>query len=298
MTGVTGAEEGHYGHKADGPRGHPRIPCRESKTAPPCATEIRTVHGIPPEPYHTCASGPTTSEFHRLFHRDGVEVSGVTQCVWRGAVFDFDGVLVDSAEVYRQALSELVAPVARSEWLKLYGMTTVQAVHHATQEAWPDQQAEEIAARIDRRVAQLLAAAPPARQGARETLDLLKQQNLPMAVASSASRQAIVGTLEALGWRHYFGAIIGREDALCTKPAPDPYRAAAQHLDLAPGTCFALEDTDIGIRSAHDAGLFTIALGGTQTVDELRIADLYYDDFAGLMEGEWFRSLLQGNGAG
>jgi len=222
----------------------------------------------------------------------------VTQLVWRGAVFDFDGVLVDSAEVYRQALSELVVPVSRSEWPKLYGMTTVQAVHHATQEAWSDQQTEEIAARIDRRVAQLLAAAPPARQGARETLDLLKQQNLPMAVASSASRRAIVGTLEALGWHHYFSAVIGREDTSCTKPAPDPYRAAAHCLELAPGACFAVEDTDIGIRSAHDAGLFTIAMGGTQTVDELRIADLYYDDFAGLMQSEWFRTLVQEDGAG
>ena len=50
---------------------------------------------------------------------------------WRAAVFDFDGVLIDSSEAYRAALSEAVAPVSRSEWPKLYGMTTPEAVEYA-----------------------------------------------------------------------------------------------------------------------------------------------------------------------
>lgn len=207
------------------------------------------------------------------------------------AVFDFDGVLVDSAEAYRQALSEAVSPVAREDWPKLYGMTTTEAVVFASGGTLPIMKAESIAANIDRRVGTLLAQGPPQRDGALATIRDLKRAGLELAVASSASRLALDVTLAALDWQPHFRAIIGREDVARSKPHPDPYVRAVRELGVAPRQAFAIEDTDIGVHSARGAGLFAVALGGTQTRDELRGADLYFDTFHDLRESKWFRTI-------
>jgi len=211
---------------------------------------------------------------------------------FRAAIFDFDGVLVDSAEIYRQALSEAVAPVAREDWPRLYGMTTAEAVVFASGGTLPELKAESVAAQIDRRVGTLLAQGPPKRDGAFITLSELKQAGLLLAVASSASRLALDVTLDALEWRPHFQTVIGREDVPFPKPHPGAYARAAKDLGVTPQSAFAIEDTDIGVRSAKGAGLFAVALGGTQTPEELREADLYFDSFGDLRASVWYQRLL------
>jgi HAD superfamily hydrolase (TIGR01509 family) len=212
--------------------------------------------------------------------------------IWDAWVFDFDGVLIDSSEVYRRALSEAVAPVSQSEWPKLYGMTTSEAVEYAAQGSVPDDRIELLSDQIDRRVGELLARRPPARSGARALLEHLQQAGIRLGVASSATRFAIDGTLEALGWRSCFDVIIGREDADNPKPFPDAYREAVRRLAARPEATCALEDTDVGVRSAKGAGLFVVALGGTQSERSLRAADRYFSDFSALLESNWFRTAV------
>lgn len=211
---------------------------------------------------------------------------------FRAAIFDFDGVLVDSAEVYRRALSEAVAPVARGDWPRLYGMTTAEAVVFASGGTLPVMKAEAVARQIDQRVGALLAQGPPKRDGAFHTLSELKEAGLLLAVASSASRLALDVTLDALEWRPHFRTVIGREDVPFPKPHPGAYARAARELGVPPAQAFAIEDTDIGVRSARGAGLFAVALGGTQTAAELGEADLYFDSFADLRASGWYQRLL------
>lgn len=211
---------------------------------------------------------------------------------FRAAVFDFDGVLVDSAEVYRRALSEAVAPVAREDWPRLYGMTTAEAVIFASGGTLPMMKAESVAVEIDRRVGNLLAQGPPKREGAYRTLSELRGAGILLAVASSASRLALDLTLEALEWRPHFQTVIGREDVPFPKPHPGAYARAVKELGVEPSVAFAIEDTDIGVRSARGAGLFAVALGGTQTEDELREANLYFDSFDSLRASAWYQLLV------
>lgn len=207
------------------------------------------------------------------------------------AVFDFDGVLVDSAEVYRRALSEAVSPVAREDWPRLYGMTTSEAVQFASGGTLPEARAEAVAVEIDRRVGFLLASGPPRREGALDTIQDLQRAGLQLAVASSASRLALDATLDALDWRTHFRVVVGREDVPRPKPHPDAYAKAVAELGVEPAQAFAIEDTDIGVRSARQAGLFAVALGGTQTRSELSGAHLYFDSFESLRRSEWFGEL-------
>jgi HAD superfamily hydrolase (TIGR01509 family) len=217
-------------------------------------------------------------------------MSGITN--WRAAVFDFDGVLIDSSEAYRAALSEAVAPVSRSEWPKLYGMTTPEAVAYAAGGTMPQARVERLSRKIDRRVGEILAGSPPARAGAHRVLLRLLERGLKLAVASSATRYAIDGTLTALGWSDLFCVVAGREDAPRAKPFPDVYAEAVHRMGVEPAVTFAVEDTDIGIESAQGAGLFVVAVGGTQDESELGQADLYVPDFQALWDSDWFRRLV------
>lgn len=210
------------------------------------------------------------------------------------AIFDFDGVLVDSAEAYRQALSEAVAPVAREDWPRLYGMTTAEAVEFASGGTMPQMKVEKLAEKIDKRVGWLLSQGPPAREGALDTLQELRAAGLDLAVASSASRHALDGTLDALNWRHLFKVVVTREDVPRAKPHPDAYALAVRELGVVPQAAFAIEDTDIGVRSASGAGLFAIALAGTQPQSELRHADLFFDSFQDLRRSGWYQGLVNG----
>jgi len=203
-------------------------------------------------------------------------------------IFDFDGVLVDSADAYLRAISEAVAPVKRRDWPRLYGMTTAEAVDFASGGTIPEAKAAKLSAEIDVRVGDLLAHTPPARAGAEAFLRAVHAAGLKTAVASSASRYAIDGTLKALGWEPFFGVKVGREDVPRAKPFGDVYAEAVQRLGVAPKRALAIEDTHIGILAAQAAGLSVAALGGTQSRADLSAADGYYDDFAALRRAAWF----------
>jgi HAD superfamily hydrolase (TIGR01509 family) len=205
------------------------------------------------------------------------------------AIFDFDGVLVDSAEAYRLALSDAVAPVECKDWPRLFGMTTVEAVEFAAGDAIPRAQFLELSVAIDRRVGELLAGAPPVRDGATVVLEELRRLGLAMAVASSASRFAIDGALATLDWQRYFSVVVGREDVAHSKPYPDAYVRAANDLNVEPAAAFAIEDTVIGAQSARAAGLFVVALGGTQSREELQDADLFFESFHDLRCSDWYK---------
>jgi HAD superfamily hydrolase (TIGR01509 family) len=56
----------------------------------------------------------------------------------------------------------------------------------------------------------------------------------------------------------HFETIVGSEDYVNSKPAPDAFLLAAERLGVAPADCLAFEDTDLGIQAATAAGMATV----------------------------------------
>jgi beta-phosphoglucomutase-like phosphatase (HAD superfamily) len=85
-----------------------------------------------------------------------------------------------------------------------------------------------------------------------EMLDLLELHRVPKAVATQTGSQSAAHRLAIVG--------VGQRFQALGKPAPDLYLEASRRLDIPPGRCIALEDSEPGIQSAYAAGMIPILI--------------------------------------
>jgi beta-phosphoglucomutase len=211
----------------------------------------------------------------------------------RAAVFDFDGVIVDSEPLHFSALRDALRPegieITEDDYVQRYlayddrGAIRLALEHHG-ERADP--------ARLDRveaRKVELFARripGIPVFAGARE-LVLSLAAEVPVAIASGARHDEIEAILGGLGLREAFQAVVGAEDAARTKPDPAPYLEAARQLaartpGLAPADCVALEDSLPGIASALGAGMKVVGVAHSYPADRLRAAHRVVDSLVGI----------------
>ena len=98
------------------------------------------------------------------------------------------------------------------------------------------------------------------KEGLIELLDCLEANNISLAVATSTKKDLALEKLELAGIRNRFKIIIGGDQVVKGKPAPDPYLKAASELGIDVNNCLALEDSDNGAMSAFSAGIRVIVV--------------------------------------
>jgi beta-phosphoglucomutase len=201
----------------------------------------------------------------------------------RAAIFDFDGVLVNSEPLHfsalRSALAETGIGITRDEYDQLYlayddrGAIRLAFEHHGR--AIELDRLHEVALRKAEIFEELLPTVPLF-PGAAALVRTLARE-VPLAIASGARREEIEAILEGGGLRDAFQAIVGADDVTRGKPDPEPYlRAAARLLsrvpDLKPEECVAFEDSMPGIAAARSAGMRVVAVTNSYPAEKLRAA--------------------------
>ena len=93
-----------------------------------------------------------------------------------------------------------------------------------------------------------------------EIIRLLHEKGFVLAVASGSYKKDIEAILSANNLLAPFDAIVGKDDILRYKPAPETYLRAAEQIHMAPSHCVAIEDAEKGIRSARGAGMSVIVI--------------------------------------
>lgn len=101
--------------------------------------------------------------------------------------------------------------------------------------------------------------------GLRESLDLFTEQKIPLAIASSGTKEYINAVLDRFKLRGYFKVIISGDDINVGKPHPETYITAAKKLGFDPKDCLVLEDATHGITAAKDAGCKCVAVRNSNT---------------------------------
>jgi HAD superfamily hydrolase (TIGR01509 family) len=178
-------------------------------------------------------------------------------------IFDLDGVLLDSEEVWDQVRHDF-AVTHGGHWGKqdqpaVMGANSMQWAAHMREQgglALSDQDIfDGVVEELEARYARHLPLIPGA---ARAVADLGIAYRL--GVASSSPRELIEYSLELAGLRAYFVAVVSSDDVAVGKPAPDVYREACARVGTKPSRAAAVEDSASGIQAAFSAGLAVVAI--------------------------------------
>jgi HAD superfamily hydrolase (TIGR01509 family) len=208
--------------------------------------------------------------------------------VIEAVVFDLDGVLLDSEQLW-DAAREQLARERGGRWhdsaqRDMMGMSSCEWSRYMHDMIGLAEPPEEINREVVQRLADLYGRRLPVIPGAREAVERLAAR-WPLGVASSSNRELIDLVLELLGVQHLFKATVSSEEVARGKPAPDVYLEAARRLGADPARAAAVEDSQNGILAAQAAGMRVIAIPNRHfPPDEqaLAEADVVLDSLAGL----------------
>ena len=205
-----------------------------------------------------------------------------------GIVFDLDGLLLESEQVWDAAREELVRKRG-GRWHEraqrdMMGMSSPEWSRYVHEQLGVPDPPEEISAEVVRRLERLYRERLPVIPGAREAVERLAGR-WPLALASSSNRELIDLALELMGVAQDFAATVSSEEVARGKPAPDVYLEAARRLAVDPKAAAAVEDSHNGIRSAKAAGMRVVAIPNRHfppDEEALAQADVVLDSLAGL----------------
>jgi HAD superfamily hydrolase (TIGR01509 family) len=203
-------------------------------------------------------------------------------------IFDLDGVLVDSEELWGRAREQL-AHEGDGTWSDeaaraMMGMSSLEWSRYMHEELGVTLPPQEISGAVVTRLEQLYRERLPLLPGARETVAAVAAR-WRLALASSANREIIDLVLELAELRAYFAATVSSEEVAHGKPAPDVYLEAARRLGVEPTLCAAVEDSTNGLRAAAAAGMTVVAIPNRAfppSEDALALATSVVDALDGL----------------
>ncbi len=175
------------------------------------------------------------------------------------ALFDMDGLLLDTERLARAAFLGAVAAVgvpqarAAAFFLTLVGQSS--RVNRAQLAAFlPGTDVAPVWADWEARLDRLVEGGVPLRPGVGACLQTLAAAGVRMAVVTSTYGDRARHHLKIAGIAHHFERVTGGDEVGANKPDPAPYVETAHAMGLDPRRCAAFEDSDRGIAAAVAAG--------------------------------------------
>ncbi len=201
----------------------------------------------------------------------------------QGVIFDMDGVIMDSEHLHykveKAILSNFDEPFQPEDHARFVGQTT--------QDLWKALCAErnlpqppEVLALLDNAdyMKELENGDIEAIEGIVPLLKKLKEEGIPMVVASSAIRKNIETVLDRLAIRSYFKGYVSGQDVEKTKPHPEIFQRAAAMIEVDPANCLIIEDARHGVEAAKAAGAFCVGYRNKNSGNQdLSKADMIVD---------------------
>ena len=180
-------------------------------------------------------------------------------------LFDLDGVLLDTEDLYTRATQEIVGRYGKTyDWSVkqlLIGRDSRLGAKRLVETLEIPLSGDEYLA-LQRPILEALFARSLAMPGAESFVRVLSTHGVPMAVATSSERALYDLKVMNHAWFSLFKAVVCGDDPNVTarKPAPDIFLAAARALGGAPEHCVVIEDSPAGVEAALAAGMRVIAM--------------------------------------
>jgi HAD superfamily hydrolase (TIGR01509 family) len=177
----------------------------------------------------------------------------------KAVVFDMDGTLIDSERLvlagYMDATRRFGLDFSHEQFLSLVGRSREHSAQLMRGYFGADFPLDEFYAAVSAHVGDGVA---PLKPGALELMDDLDRRATPYGLATSSGRPWVDRHFSAHSLHSRFRAIVTRMDVVNGKPHPEPYLKAAHALGVDPADILAIEDSPVGARSAHAAGMMIL----------------------------------------
>lgn len=211
---------------------------------------------------------------------------------YKAVLFDLDGVITDTMglhyEAYRRAFEKYGIAVSQLDIFLLEGMPSLVVGREIVKARGAKLGEEQIKALIEekREIYRALAAdsAKPF-PGVAETLKMLREHGVRLALVTGSNLISVAKTLRKAGLEGAFDAVVTGDDTPRGKPYPDPYQKGMEKLGVPKESCVVVENAPLGIQSARASGAgYVIAVTTTLPPDYLREADDVMESFSDIEE--------------
>ncbi len=193
----------------------------------------------------------------------------------RGAIFDLDGVLVDTAKyhylAWRRLAQELGFEFSIEDNERLKGVSRMRSLEILLEVggvSFDEETRQQLAEKKNNWYVEYISAIDESEllAGAKEYLRQLKQQGVKIALGSASKNAPAI--LKQLHITELFDAIVDGNKVAKAKPDPEVFLIAAKELSLLPRDCVVFEDAEAGIAAAKAAGMRTIGIGSKENLPE------------------------------
>ncbi|WP_312946846.1 hexitol phosphatase HxpB [Superficieibacter sp.] len=194
------------------------------------------------------------------------------------AIFDMDGLLIDSEPLWDRAELEVMESLGvdisrRNELPDLLGLRIDMVVElWYAQQPWNGPGRDEVTQRIISRTMNLVDDARPLLPGVREAVALCKAEGLKVGLASASPLHMLENVLTMFGLRDDFDALASAERLPYSKPHPQVYLDCAAKLGVDPLTCVTLEDSVNGMIATKAARMRSIVVPAAEDQHDARYA--------------------------
>lgn len=199
-------------------------------------------------------------------------------------IFDMDGVIIKNSEYHKLAWNkfcENYEVFLSEEEMKhhIYGTINKTALEYIFKRKMSIEEVKSYGDEKENIYREIYAPHIKITDNLISFLNLLKENNVTLAIATSADNTNVKFVMNNLGIREYFKYIVDADQVTKGKPDPEIYLKACEKIGQTPDKCIVIEDSVSGVKAGINAGMKVIAITHTHELKELNEADMIIDNF-------------------
>lgn len=217
--------------------------------------------------------------------------------MFKGVLFDLDGVITDTAEYHYLAWKKLAdnldISIDRQFNEKLKGVSREDSLrlileHGGREKDFSETEFNQLAKSKNDNYVEMIQAVSPkdVYPGILELLKALKNADIKISLASASKNGPFL--LKQMELTDYFDGIADPAAVRAGKPAPDIFILAAEVVGLAPNECIGIEDAQAGITAIKASGAFPVGVGSAKQLgDDIAIVASTAELTLNFLEKQW-----------
>lgn len=213
-------------------------------------------------------------------------------------IFDMDGTLVNSMGCWHRLSREYLSSKGVDEDVtalleEIKTMTVEESAALFLRQFQLPGTPQDVMRDMNEMMARHYRTDVPAKPGVREYLELMRDRNATLCIASATSKPLVRDCLRHLGLEPYFAFLMSCEEVGSGKSRPDVFLEAARRMGAAPSEVAVFEDSAFAAQTAKTAGFYTVGVydedGRAEWPEVQRVCDETIRDWADAARGERLR---------